>query len=268
VEPWTLVAMAAELARATADDKGTVEHLFAGCPEEVRRNLTFTARGLQALPLTPPQQAWLGYLQLKRDAPTELQVVATQHLSLAEIFTAAANLKAAWLTREWGDFEYIPMAAPTISYGSAALASVTDSWLRRGEITAACHDEYVVLTNVERSIKLSRTDIVFGDSNGAFAVRRPYGYGDLPDALLASFRAVLDGYLEVRAQDPEIAALRREAEQAGHSLARQLCDTIDQITQQRSQIREWVGKLKTGVGRTEQAAINSLASLVATGASQ
>src|SRR5688572_24295425 len=90
---WTIERIAAELDKVTSDDIGTVQKLLesASTNPEVLEHLYVSPRGLEALALSPPQRAWLYYLQFKRDNQGVLVSASTFCNSLGEIFRATAG---------------------------------------------------------------------------------------------------------------------------------------------------------------------------------
>jgi hypothetical protein len=251
-----IARIATDLDKVTADDVGTVKKLLEQASNKpgVIDAIYLSARAVDALDLTPPQKAWLVYLQMKRNHVATLGAAALGSRSLGETFKVAIGSCADmyWLTDE----KPITLKGPELDSGSdyyvKMLLEAGSTWTLKAGTSSTIYG-LLGTANIYLDAKSVRLEI-WGGNSAAFET--------LPTRLLETLRSALDEYLPERAQG-ELHELRKVGEQKDPT-RRAIVDKIDAILAKRS---EWLSTARAllkagGAGKLAKEAINALAPMV------
>jgi hypothetical protein len=135
------------LALATADDQGTVERLFEGCPRALRQHAFVPPAVHQRLELTPPQTALLELDRLRVETSSRLAASQGAAQSLSDVFAQAALRPApgippggdmaiprGWRTLDEQERQFVDAFVRARAGDPAAqFYTVNDSWRTRRE---------------------------------------------------------------------------------------------------------------------------------------
>jgi hypothetical protein len=252
--------IASNLNKVTQDDVGTVNKLLEQASEkpDVVSALYLNGATIDALDLTPPQKAWMIYLQVKRDHLQQLSLASQIHLTIGETLKAALESsphEASWLTSDIPISIKAPEAETEVNRNDAYARQLPSS--SNWKLGPPSERRSGLFTGQLDNLQVSVTADSLLLSNGQL-----FAYNGMPTHHLEGLRAALAGFL-VDGAHGELKDLRTLGDKSDPS-RQKLADKIDAILAKR---REWVSAARRllergGAGALAKDAINSLAPLV------